>query len=156
MNAVMHASMVAGAFNAVTCTHHAHGGKGAVELGVAVQRACESVNQPLHYLYPLDIISIKEKIEAIARSYGASGVEYSNRLKNRLRCTPDKGFLVYRSAWQKHIRPCTFFEIYPWIMTQSDLVPRTVRSVFFDIFRLLVQVHFRFLDLGDSVLEAHL
>lgn len=50
-----------------------------VDLGIAVQRACESVSQPLKFLYPLDI-SIKEKIEAIARSYGASGVEYSEQV----------------------------------------------------------------------------
>lgn len=51
-----------------------------VDLGIAVQRACENVTQPLRFLYPLDI-SIKEKIEAIARSYGASGVECSEQVK---------------------------------------------------------------------------
>lgn len=50
-----------------------------VDLGVAVQKACEDVAQPLKFLYRLDI-SIKEKIEAIARSYGASGVEYSEQV----------------------------------------------------------------------------
>lgn len=52
-----------------------------VDLGIAVQRACENVTQPLKFLYPLDI-SIKEKIEAIARSYGASGVEYSEQVSS--------------------------------------------------------------------------
>ena len=50
-----------------------------VDLGIAVQRACENQTQPLKFLYPLDI-SIKEKIEAIAKSYGASGVEYSEQV----------------------------------------------------------------------------
>ena len=50
-----------------------------VDLGVAVQRACEDATQSLKFLYSLDI-SIKEKIEAIARSYGASGVEYSEQV----------------------------------------------------------------------------
>lgn len=50
-----------------------------VDLGVAVQKACENVSQPLKFLYPLDI-GIKEKIEAIAKSYGASGVEYSEQV----------------------------------------------------------------------------
>lgn len=50
-----------------------------MDLGIAVQRACETVAQPLKFLYPLDI-SIKEKIEAIAKSYGASGVEYSEQV----------------------------------------------------------------------------
>lgn len=54
-----------------------------VDLGVAVQRACENIAQPLKFLYPLDI-SIKEKIEAIAKSYGASGVEYSEEVTSAL------------------------------------------------------------------------
>ncbi|KAJ6849270.1 formate--tetrahydrofolate ligase [Iris pallida] len=78
MNAVKNAAFAAGAFDAVVCSHHAHGGKGAVDLGIAVQKACEDHTLPMRFLYPLDI-SIKEKIEAIARSYGASGVEYSEQ-----------------------------------------------------------------------------
>lgn len=50
-----------------------------VDLGIAVQKACENATQPLKFLYPLDI-GIKEKIEAIAKSYGASGVEYSEQV----------------------------------------------------------------------------
>lgn len=53
-----------------------------VDLGIAVQKACESVSQPLKFLYSLDA-SIKEKIEAIAKSYGASGVEYSEQVHVR-------------------------------------------------------------------------
>lgn len=44
-----------------------------------MQKACENVKETLRFLYPLDI-SIKEKIEAIANSYGASGVEYSEQV----------------------------------------------------------------------------
>lgn len=51
-----------------------------MDLGIAVQKACENVTQPLKFLYPLDV-SIKEKIEAIARSYGAAGVEYSEQVR---------------------------------------------------------------------------
>jgi len=50
-----------------------------VDLGIAVQKACESQNEPMRFLYPL-VFSIKEKIEAIAKSYGASGVEYSEQV----------------------------------------------------------------------------
>ena len=50
-----------------------------VELGLAVQRACESQSEPLKFLYPLES-SIKEKIESIAKFYGASGVEYSEQV----------------------------------------------------------------------------
>ncbi|KVI09451.1 Formate-tetrahydrofolate ligase, FTHFS [Cynara cardunculus var. scolymus] len=89
--AVKNAALGAGAFDAVLCTHHAHGGKGAVDLGIAVQKACESATQPLKFLYPLDI-SIKEKIEAIARSYGASGVAYSEQAEKQIEMYTKQGF----------------------------------------------------------------
>ncbi|KAI3721932.1 hypothetical protein L2E82_32952 [Cichorium intybus] len=89
--AVKNAAIGAGAFDAVLCTHHAHGGKGAVELGIAVQKACENATQPLRFLYPLDI-SIKEKIEAIARSYGASGVQYSEQAEKQIEMYSKQGF----------------------------------------------------------------
>ena len=43
MNAARNAALAAGAFDAVICTHHAHNGKGAVDLGVAVQSARQAV-----------------------------------------------------------------------------------------------------------------
>ncbi|KAM7272659.1 hypothetical protein ACFE04_027322 [Oxalis oulophora] len=91
LNAVRNASLAAGAFDAVICSHHAHGGKGAVDLGIAVQKACENVKQPLKFLYPLDI-GIKEKIEAIAKSYGASGVEYSEQAEKQIEMYTRQGF----------------------------------------------------------------
>lgn len=91
MNAVRSAAMAAGAFDAVVCSHHAHGGKGAVDLGMAVQKACESQTEPLRFLYPLEI-SIKEKIEAIAKSYGASGVEYSEEAEKKIEMYTRQGF----------------------------------------------------------------
>ncbi|WOL00465.1 formate--tetrahydrofolate ligase [Canna indica] len=91
MNAVRTAALAAGAFDAVVCTHHAHGGKGAVDLGIAVQRACESQSGTLKFLYPLDI-GIKEKIEAIAKSYGASGVEYSEQSEKQIEMYSKQGF----------------------------------------------------------------
>lgn len=91
LDAVRNAALAAGAFDAVVCTHHAHGGKGAVDLGIAVQKACENVTQPLKFLYPLDI-SIKEKIEAIAKSYGASGVEYSEQAEKQIEMYSKQGF----------------------------------------------------------------
>ncbi|CAA6664705.1 unnamed protein product [Spirodela intermedia] len=92
LNVVRSASLAAGAFDAVICTHHAHGGKGAVDLGIAVQKACESQTEPLRFLYPLDIC-IKEKIEAIAKSYGASGVEYSEQAEKKIEMYTRQGFL---------------------------------------------------------------
>ncbi|CAA7401304.1 unnamed protein product [Spirodela intermedia] len=91
LNVVRSASLAAGAFDAVICTHHAHGGKGAVDLGIAVQKACESQTEPLRFLYPLDIC-IKEKIEAIAKSYGASGVEYSEQAEKKIEMYTRQGF----------------------------------------------------------------
>ncbi|KAJ1385814.1 P-loop containing nucleoside triphosphate hydrolase [Sesbania bispinosa] len=91
LNAVKNAALAAGAYDAVICTHHAHGGKGAVDLGIAVQKACENVAQPLKFLYPLDL-GIKEKIEAIAKSYGASGVEYSEQAEKQIEMYSKQGF----------------------------------------------------------------
>jgi formyltetrahydrofolate synthetase len=54
-----------------------------MDLGIAVQKACESQSQPLKFLYPLGI-SIKDKIESIAKSYGAAGVEYSEQVCGNL------------------------------------------------------------------------
>jgi formyltetrahydrofolate synthetase len=69
-------ALAAGATDAVTTEHHAHGGEGARHLAEAVTAACEEPSQ-FQYLYPLER-SIKEKIEKIATEvYGASDVEYS-------------------------------------------------------------------------------
>ncbi|KAF8097301.1 hypothetical protein N665_0291s0010 [Sinapis alba] len=91
LNAVRKFSMDAGAFDAVICSHHAHGGKGAVDLGIAVEKACQNITQPLRFLYPLEI-SIKDKIEAIAKSYGASGVEYSDQAEKQIEMYTQQGF----------------------------------------------------------------
>ncbi|KAL9233617.1 hypothetical protein vseg_008589 [Gypsophila vaccaria] len=91
LNAIKKAATDAGAFDAVICTHHAHGGKGAVDLGIAVQKACENVTETMKFLYPLDI-SIKEKIEAIAKSYGAAGVEYSEQAEKQIAMYTSQGF----------------------------------------------------------------
>ncbi|TMX03576.1 hypothetical protein EJD97_015766 [Solanum chilense] len=91
LNAVKNAALAAGAFDSVICTHHAHGGKGAVDLGIAVQKACENAKQSLKFLYPLDI-GIKDKIVAIAKSYGADGVEYSEEAEKQIEMYTKQGF----------------------------------------------------------------
>lgn len=91
LNAVKNAALAAGAFDSVICTHHAHGGKGAVDLGIAVQKACENATKALKFLYPLDI-GIKDKIEAIAKSYGADGVEYSEEAEKQIEMYTKQGF----------------------------------------------------------------
>ena len=68
-------ALEAGAEGAYKCTHWMHGGKGAIELAKAVMVAA---NRPknFQFLYPVEA-PIKEKIEAIAKFYGAEGVDYS-------------------------------------------------------------------------------
>ncbi|KAL8259945.1 hypothetical protein R6Q59_027898 [Mikania micrantha] len=88
---VRSAALAAGAYDAVLCTHHTHGGKGAINLGIAVQKACESATGSFNFLYPLDA-SIEDKIEAIATSYGACGVEYSKQAKKQIKMYTKQGF----------------------------------------------------------------
>ena len=65
----------AGAEAAVTCTHWADGGKGAVALAEAVVEACKKPSK-FQFLYPLEM-PIKEKIETIAKKvYFAERVVY--------------------------------------------------------------------------------
>ena len=73
----------AGAEAAVACTHWAEGGAGAVALAEAVVAACE---KPVAFklLYP-DTLSIKEKIETIARQvYLADGVTYEQLAERQI------------------------------------------------------------------------
>ncbi|KAJ7514731.1 hypothetical protein O6H91_23G057000 [Diphasiastrum complanatum] len=91
LGAIRSAALDAGAFDAVVCTHYAHGGEGAVELGYAVQRACERHSAPLKFLYHLEI-SIKEKIALIAKSYGADGVEYTPEAEKKIEIYSRQGF----------------------------------------------------------------
>ncbi len=80
----------AGAEGAYKCTHWMHGGKGAIELAHAVMAAAK---KPKHfqYLYP-DEASIKEKIDAIARFYGADGVDYSPEAEQKVELYTRLGF----------------------------------------------------------------
>ena len=80
----------AGAEGAYKCTHWMHGGKGTIELGKAVMAAA---NKPknFEFLYPLDG-SIKDKIEAIAKFYGAAGVDYSPEAEAKIELYTRLGF----------------------------------------------------------------
>lgn len=53
--AVREEAVKAGAFDAVICRHHSMGGKGAVDLGEAVMRACREAKPEFRFLYPLDM-----------------------------------------------------------------------------------------------------
>jgi methylenetetrahydrofolate dehydrogenase (NADP+) / methenyltetrahydrofolate cyclohydrolase / formyltetrahydrofolate synthetase len=90
VNLIRQRAMEAGAEDAVKCTHWAHGGKGTVALAKAVVAAAE---KPSHFkfLYPLEV-SIKEKIEAIARYYGADGVDYEPEAEKKIELYSRLGF----------------------------------------------------------------
>uniref|UniRef100_A0A8C6XGH2 C-1-tetrahydrofolate synthase, cytoplasmic n=1 Tax=Naja naja TaxID=35670 RepID=A0A8C6XGH2_NAJNA len=64
----------AGALDAVKCTHWADGGKGAVALAEAVQRASQA---PSHFQFLYDVeLPVVEKIRIIAQKiYGANDIE---------------------------------------------------------------------------------
>ena len=76
------AAMAAGATAAVKCMCWAQGGAGATDLGKAVVAACDQPSK-FHHLYP-STATIEEKILAIAKSYGAVGVDYSPEAKAKI------------------------------------------------------------------------
>jgi methylenetetrahydrofolate dehydrogenase (NADP+) / methenyltetrahydrofolate cyclohydrolase / formyltetrahydrofolate synthetase len=80
----------AGAEGAYKCTHWMHGGKGALELAEAVMAAAKKPKD-FKFLYSLDL-PIKEKIEAIARFYGADGVDYSPEAEAKVELYTRLGF----------------------------------------------------------------
>lgn len=81
----------AGAFAAVTCTHWARGGKGAVDLAKAVVSAAEEPTD-FKFLYNVED-PILEKINAIAKKiYGADGVELSPEAMQKVEQYTKQGF----------------------------------------------------------------
>jgi formyltetrahydrofolate synthetase len=80
----------AGAEGAYPCTHWAQGGRGALELAEAVVAASQKP-KAFTFLYPLEA-SIKEKIEAIARFYGADGVDYTPEAEAKIELYTRLGF----------------------------------------------------------------
>ncbi|GJX70368.1 formate--tetrahydrofolate ligase, partial [Tanacetum coccineum] len=62
-----------------------------IDLGIVVQKACEIATEPFKFLYPLEA-SIEDKIEAIATSYGASGVKYSQQAEKQIKMYSKQGF----------------------------------------------------------------
>jgi methylenetetrahydrofolate dehydrogenase (NADP+)/methenyltetrahydrofolate cyclohydrolase/formyltetrahydrofolate synthetase len=80
----------AGAEGAYKCTHWMHGGLGAIDLAQAVMAAAK-LPKKFKFLYPLDI-SIKDKIDAIAKFYGAAGVDYSPEAEAKVELYTRLGF----------------------------------------------------------------
>ena len=91
------AAEAAGAEAAVTCSHWAEGGKGAVKLAEAVVAACEKPSN-FRLLYP-DKMSIKDKIETIAKKvYLAGAVTYDAKA--------EKQIASYEKAGLSHLPIC--------------------------------------------------
>jgi formyltetrahydrofolate synthetase len=84
-------SIEIGADHAISCTHWAEGGKGAIDLAKAVIDVCKkTVN--FKFLYPLEW-NIKKKIEQIAKEmYGADGVEYLPEAERKIEIYEKQGF----------------------------------------------------------------
>lgn len=90
INLVQQYAVEAGAEGAYQCTHWMHGGRGAIELAEAVIAAAQQPKD-FKFLYPLEA-SIQEKIETIARFYGADGVDYSPEAEAKVELYTRLGF----------------------------------------------------------------
>ncbi|XP_074885747.1 C-1-tetrahydrofolate synthase, cytoplasmic isoform X4 [Buteo buteo] len=81
----------AGAFDAVECTHWAEGGKGAVALAQAVQRASQTPSN-FTFLYNVELPVI-DKIRLIAQQiYGASDIELLPEAQKKVALYTKQGF----------------------------------------------------------------
>jgi formyltetrahydrofolate synthetase len=90
INLIREEAVKAGAEDAVKCTHWAHGGLGTRKLAEAVVRAASKPKQ-FKFLYPLES-TIKEKIAAIARYYGADGVDFEPEAERKIELFTQLGF----------------------------------------------------------------
>jgi len=91
---VRQAAIAAGASDAVVCAHHSQGGAGAVNLALAVAKACEENPDAADFklLYPADL-SIKDKISKIATDlYKAGAVEFSAKAEEQIALFTAQGF----------------------------------------------------------------
>uniref|UniRef100_A0A8D2MU44 Monofunctional C1-tetrahydrofolate synthase, mitochondrial n=1 Tax=Zonotrichia albicollis TaxID=44394 RepID=A0A8D2MU44_ZONAL len=80
-----------GAFDAVPCHHWSAGGKGAVKLAQAVEKAANQKNS-FKYLYSLEL-PIVEKIRIIAQKvYGAQDIELSPAAQSQVDRYTQQGF----------------------------------------------------------------
>ncbi|KGL77367.1 C-1-tetrahydrofolate synthase, cytoplasmic, partial [Tinamus guttatus] len=81
----------AGAFDAVECTHWAEGGKGAVALAQAVQRASQAPSN-FRFLYNVEL-PVTDKIRLIAQQiYGASDIELLPEAQEKVALYTKQGF----------------------------------------------------------------
>lgn len=98
LDAVRSRALAAGANAAVVCRHHALGGAGAIDLADAVVEECAAQREADHasstnfkFLYPLSA-SIEDKILAIAKSYGAASISFSDSARLSIERFTAQGF----------------------------------------------------------------
>lgn len=86
-------SLKAGAYDAVMSNHWAEGGAGAANLGIAVQKACETNDESnFKFLYDVEL-PIQEKVEIISKEiYGADGVDFSETALQQIKQYEEAGF----------------------------------------------------------------
>ncbi|XP_040598823.1 C-1-tetrahydrofolate synthase, cytoplasmic [Mesocricetus auratus] len=91
LDLIAHLSREHGAFDAVKCTHWAEGGRGALALAQAVQRASQAPSS-FRLLYDLKL-SIEDKIRIIAQKiYGADDIELLPEAQKKAEVYTKQGF----------------------------------------------------------------
>ncbi|CBY36017.1 unnamed protein product [Oikopleura dioica] len=88
---LMELSIVAGANEAVVCSHWADGGAGATDLAEAVVKVTKRQSN-FKFLYPLED-TIENKIRSIAQSiYGADDVSFTEEAEEKIKIFTKQGF----------------------------------------------------------------
>ncbi|XP_008564471.1 PREDICTED: C-1-tetrahydrofolate synthase, cytoplasmic [Galeopterus variegatus] len=91
LDLIRHLAREHGAFDAVKCTHWAEGGKGALALAQAVQRAAQ-VPSSFQLLYDLKL-TVEDKIRIIAQKiYGADDIELLPEAQHKAEVYTKQGF----------------------------------------------------------------
>ncbi|KAM8781321.1 C-1-tetrahydrofolate synthase, cytoplasmic [Rhynchonycteris naso] len=91
LDLISHLSKEHGAFDAVKCTHWAEGGKGALALAKAVQKAAQAPSS-FRLLYDLKL-PVEDKIRLIAQKiYGADDIELLPEAQHKAEVYTKQGF----------------------------------------------------------------
>uniref|UniRef100_A0A8C4LK21 formate--tetrahydrofolate ligase n=1 Tax=Equus asinus asinus TaxID=83772 RepID=A0A8C4LK21_EQUAS len=91
LDLISHLAKAHGAFDAVKCTHWAEGGRGALALAQAVQRAAEAPSS-FQLLYDLKL-PVEDKIRIIAQKiYGAEDIELLPEAQHKAEVYTKQGF----------------------------------------------------------------
>uniref|UniRef100_A0A8C4LL46 formate--tetrahydrofolate ligase n=1 Tax=Equus asinus asinus TaxID=83772 RepID=A0A8C4LL46_EQUAS len=94
LDLISHLAKAHGAFDAVKCTHWAEGGRGALALAQAVQRAAEAPSSfQLLYDLKVETPSVEDKIRIIAQKiYGAEDIELLPEAQHKAEVYTKQGF----------------------------------------------------------------